>query len=232
MTEHQTSDKASKSSTLQRKAKLRLHPAVIAAIIGAAATIIAAMIGSPYLGKWLQRPQLTPVDAAKVDVRDAQKSETFSPENFVGRLSYHPPPRGTPDRIQLMAFTLSRDIPSPVQPGEHLKLAQVSFDPSTEVIRIGVLIKNVWNDPIFLDLQNHNFRLEDDRARHGKLVAALLPEKKTILHKGQERRLELYFCAKGWHGKGVGSKIIYFHIEDLGTTERATWKWTPYMTAD
>jgi hypothetical protein len=101
------------------------------------------------------------------------------------------------------------------------------------ILQIIVTLKNTKKDPIFLDLTERFFSVDDTTGYAATLLYFCCASRPgELLSPGQEREIQLFFKAGAWSGKHVSRESIFFHVQGLLPVVRGTWKMPWLATAD
>jgi hypothetical protein len=101
------------------------------------------------------------------------------------------------------------------------------------ILQITVTLKNTKKDPIFLDLTERFFSLDDNAGNAATLLYFCCASRPgELLSPGQEREIQLFFQGGHWSGKHLAAQWIFFHVQGLLPVVRGTWKMRTLATAD
>jgi hypothetical protein len=99
-------------------------------------------------------------------------------------------------------------------------------------LQITVTLKNTKKDPIFLDLTERFFSVNDSTGYAATLLYFCCASRPgELLSPGQEREIQLFFQAGPCYGKHVSAQLIFFHVQGLLPVVRGTWKMPALATA-
>jgi hypothetical protein len=149
------------------------------------------------------------------------QTEPAPPRDFTTQFLYRP------EMIERVEYQLQPGQPAAEKMDEFLRVTRVAYGRDAErrqIFQVTVTLKNTSNDPVLLDLTSRFFSMTDDQGGKGELVYFCCPSQGDLLSPGQEREIQLFFSSKGWHGKGVSARQIFFQIEGLLPVLQATWK--------
>ena len=179
-------------------------------------------------------------------MQTSSKEETKSPPTATGSPSVPPAAQATPFEFTASyIFRIERTEYETAESGQYpketiddfLRVRSVALGGaeawSHNILQIIVTLKNTKKDPIFLDLTERFFSVDDTRGYSAKLLYFCCASRPgELLSPGQEREIQLFFKASAWSGKHVSDQWIFFHVQGLLPVVRGTWKMPWLATAD
>lgn len=168
----------------------------------------------------------------------AARMQTFSKDNEEA-----PPPIKfttydvvSPQRIERVEYvTESSDFPKETI-NEFLRLKEVAFGSDGQnhsVVQIRLTLKNTTSNPIFLDLTERFFTLDDASGRAAALLYFCCPSRPgELLSATQEREIQLFFQSGYSSGKEASERWLFFQVQGLRPVVRAMWKIPTLATAE
>jgi hypothetical protein len=119
---------------------------------------------------------------------------------------------------------------------DFLSVTRVAFGRDGQghhILQITLTLKNTKKDPVFLDLTEHYFSVDDDTGRVATLLYFCCSSRPgELLPSGQERQIQLFFQSGDWYGKRVAAGKILFHVHGFLPVVHAEWKIPTLATAD
>lgn len=187
--------------------------------VGAAAVVTVVCFGLA-VASYMYRPAARAAEVPAPPADDAPSpnaaTETPPPE-FIPSMEF------PPDAVEAVDYDLSSTVDAEAG-AEFLKLERVDVDTHGKIYRVTLTLRNIWDEPVVLDIRDAFFSMEDDTGAPGELIHAQYPAPFTVLAAGDTRTLVLYFRGDRWIGKRVSAHGIYFNVRGLTPVVRASWR--------